>query len=203
MRVRVLSLLVLALLVAACGEHEKTGSKSGWTRHAVADGRFSVETPASWKTLTNIDPKKLEKLAGPPELAPYAQALIRNKAIKLISLDPAIQDDFSSNLNVIVSPLNSTVTLAGWIEAENRVTRRVAVPGSLRTTYVELPAGQAARVTWELQANAGDGNARIASLQFLFLHNGNGYVLTYTTLPQLTEQYRATFARSARSFRFD
>ena len=67
---------------------------------------------------------------------------------------------------------------------------------------VKLPAGKAVRFTYRARFNVGGKRLDTSITQYALMDNGAAVVLTYTTVPKLAKGYRATFERSAKSFRF-
>lgn len=201
MRRAILISLGIVALVTGCGGGGSEPSASGeWTRHDIRDSNASVALPTEWKALEDFDEQTLSDFTKENEkFAPYVEPLLRNDVFKLFALDPDIEEAFATNLNVIVAPVD--MPLRDWVARENASTRRVAVPGSLRTSYVTTPAGEAARVSWLLELNSGGEKKTIRSVQYMFQDAGGGYVLTFSTLPSLTTKYEPTFRKSAESFR--
>ena len=66
---------------------------------------------------------------------------------------------------------------------------------------VKLPAGKAIRLTYKARFNVRGKRLDTALTQYALMGDGAAYVFTYTTLPRLAAEYRATFGRSARSLR--
>jgi hypothetical protein len=192
--------LGIVALVTGCGGGGSEPSASGeWTRHDIRDSNASVALPAEWKALEDFDEQTLSDFTKENEkFAPYVEPLLRNDVFKLFALDPDIEEAFATNLNVIVAPVE--MPLRDWVARENASTRRVAVPGSLRTSYVTTPAGEAARVSWLLELNSGGEKKTVRSVQYMFQDAGSGYVLTFSTLPSLAAKYEPTFRKSAESF---
>ncbi len=195
--------LGLVALVTGCGGggSEPEPSASGdWTRHDIRDSDATIALPKEWKVLDDFDEQDVaDFMKEDKRLAPYAEPLVGNDVFKLFALDPDIQEAFATNLNVLVTPVG--VPLRDWIARENASTRRVAVPGSLRTKYVRTPAGEAARISWLLELNSGGEKRTIRSLQYMLQDAGSGYVVTFSTLPSLATKYEPTFKKSAESFR--
>ncbi len=201
MRLRLVLVLALAAAVGGCGDSQSSGGS--WLRHDIPEGGSSVSLPSDWKVLSDFDAKTIADFSKEsPQYARFVKPLAENDAFKLFAIDPHIEKAFATNLNVIVAPVN--VPLREWVTKENMTTRGLAVDGSLRSTFVRLPAGPAGRVSWQFELRSG-AKSRTTSeiLQFLLRHDNEGYVLTYTTLPSLAAKHRPTFIRSARSFRFD
>ena len=199
MRRAILTAFVLVALVSACGGESQPSASGKWTRHDVRDSSASVALPEEWKVLQDFDAKTIADFAKENEkFAPYVEPLVRNDVFKLFAIDPDIQEEFATNLNVIVAPVS--MPLRQWVEQENASTRRLAVPGSLRTKYIQTPEGEAANVSWLLEVNSGGEKKQVRSQQYLFQKDGAGYVLTFSTLPTLATKYEPTFTKSARSF---
>lgn len=199
MRRATLTALLLAAVVSACGGESQPSASDKWKRHAIRDTTASVALPEQWKVLDEFDPQTITDFTKENEqFAPYVEPLLRNELFKLFALDPEIQDAFATNLNVIAAPVNEP--LRDWVRRENEKTRPVAVPGSLETTYVRTPAGEAARVSWLLELTSGGEKKKVRSLQYMFRQDSAGYILTYSTLPSLAAKYDPTFEKSAQSF---
>ena len=202
MRRAILTALLLVLGLSACGGDSQPSASGDWTRHDVRDSSASVALPEEWKVLKDFDAKTLADFTDEnKKFAPYVQPLLSNDVFKLFALDPDIQEAFATNLNVIVAPVS--MPLRQWVKRENATTQRLAVPGSLKSSYVQTPEGEAARVTWLLELNSGGEKKRVRSLQYMFQQDGTGYVLTFSTLPSLATKYEPTFTKSAQSFQVE
>jgi hypothetical protein len=64
---------------------------------------------------------------------------------------------------------------------------------------VDLPAGVALHISWQVR---GLQVSPVAD-QYLIYALRRAFILTYTTVIDLTDEYAITFSRSARSFQFD
>ena len=202
MRRAILTAFVLAALVSACGGESQPSASGKWTRHDVRDSSASVALPEEWKVIKDFDEESIADFTKENEkFAPYVEPLVRNDVFKLFAIDPDIQEEFATNMNVIVSPVSQP--LIEWVERESVDPRRIAVPGSLRTSYIQTPEGEAAKLEWLVELKSGGETRRMRSLQYLFQRDGAGYVLTFSTLPSLATKYEPTFTKSARSFQID
>jgi hypothetical protein len=198
----ILTAFVLAAVVSACGGESQPSASGEWARHDVRDTTASIALPEEWKVIEDFDARSLADFTKENEkFAPYVEPLARNDVFKLVAIDPDIQDQFATNLNIVVSPVSQP--LIEWVEGETVTARRIAVPGSLKSSYVQTPAGEAAKLEWLVDLKAGGETRQMRSLQYLFKQDGAGYVLTYSTLPSLATKYEPTFTKSARSFRLD
>ncbi len=199
MRRAILTALLLAVGLSACGGDSQPSASGKWTRHDVRDSSASVALPEEWKVLKDFDPQTLSDFTDENEkFAPYVQPLLDNDVFKLFALDPDVQEAFATNLNVIVAPVSTP--LREWVAQENASTKRLAVPNSLRASFIQTPEGEAAKVSWLLELNSGGEKKRVRSQQYMFQQDGTGYVLTFSTLPPLATKYAPTFTKSAQSF---
>jgi hypothetical protein len=199
-RALLISLGLVALVTGCGGSGDEPKASGEWARHDIRDSSASIAVPVEWKVLQDFDTQAISDFTKKNEkFAPYVEPLIETDAFKLFALDPDIEEEFATNLNVIVAPVS--LPLRQWVEQENASSRRVAVPGSVRTTFVRTPAGKAARISWLLDLNSGGEKKTVRSLQYLFREGDTGYILTFSTLPSLATKYDATFTKSAESFR--
>jgi hypothetical protein len=201
-RAFLISVAVVAF-VTGCGGGGSEPSASGeWTRHDIRDSSASIALPEEWKVLDDFDEQTISDFTKENEkFAPYVEPLVRNDVFKLFALDPDIEEAFATNLNVIVAPVS--MPLRDWVGRENTSTRRLAVPGSLRTSFIRTPEGEAARVSWLLELNAGGEKKTVRTVQYMFQQDGAGHVLSFSTSPSLATKYEPTFSKSARSFQID
>jgi hypothetical protein len=195
----ILTALLLVAVVSACGGESEPSANGKWARHDVPDSSASIALPEEWKVIEDFDAESIADLSEEnKKLAPYIEPLIRNDVFKLFAIDPNIQQAFATNVNIIVAPVS--LPLRRWVAQETATTRRLSVPGSLRTTYIQTPQGEAAKLSWLLELNSDGEKRRVASLQYLFQQDDTGYVLTFSTLPSLATRYSPTFSKSAHSF---
>ena len=126
-----------------------------------------------------------------------------NIAVKMIAFDlapSALRTGFATNLNVVSE--RTTFPLAAWRGAALRqLSRMDFVVQPIWWRMVKLPAGKAVRLTYRTRYNVRGKRFVTALTQYALMGNGAAYVFTYTTLPRLAAEYRATFDRSARSLR--
>ena len=192
-----LAMLVLAAVPVAAAT---ASPAADWSSHRSAAG-FSVSAPPSWIDTTRLTPQVLAKLKQVPALKSYVSS-VRSSLVKLVLADAGpltVKTGFATNLNVIQAPTAGDVRLlhdATLVQLESSG----LVVGTVRATYVQLPAGRA--VEFRYQARFGGGTPQVALTQFGFVRNGIGTILTYTTLPSWQAREAPVFQQSARSFRF-
>jgi hypothetical protein len=201
--------IALVLLLSACGgSGSQGGSRSeakvgGWSTHHVADGGFSLQVPAAWKTLDKLDSSSVDDfLADNPQFEPYRQ-VFTSGLIKLMAFDPDVAPGFATNVNVLVHNLGTSMSLSQYADATKaQIARATGAEPQLR--LVQLPAGRCARVSYEMSNTKIHGKKkRLALQQVACLRSGSEYVVTFTTLASELDRYRTTFDRAARSFDFD
>ena len=70
-----------------------------------------------------------------PALAPYAQAFQGSDSVlKFVAVDPKVQDDFATNLNVIVEELSADATLDDYEAGVHLAARELCRTWSERST---------------------------------------------------------------------
>lgn len=222
MRGALATTLIICFALAGCGGSKsgspQTGSSSsqtgssqtgsaqpvaaGWTRHHVDKSGFSIDTPAKWKALSKIDAASLGNFFHEnPQFAQFKSA-IESGVIKIFAFDPNTSKGFATNLNVVVHALGTHVSLSDYARASSaEITRLTGKKPEYELK--DLPAGQAARFAYTASEQLNGQKTELALLQYAFLHNGNEYVLTFTTRPELRDHYGSTFEHAARSFQFD
>lgn len=181
-------------------------STAGWIRHEVPERGFALLLPPSWETidLTADDWRNIVDAAASamPALSQILSSVgqLASSGGSLLAIDADASHastGFFSNLNVIVSPAND-VSLGLSMSATAAIIRQTLhPPGGVESSIVELPAGQAGRLTYVL---TGFG-APIRTLQFYLIQGGQGYVVTLSRA-ESDPASDATFEAIARSFEF-
>ena len=212
---RLASALVGAvLLLAGCGgESEGVGAPEaqrttgGHTTYKVASAGFSVAVPESWRTISADEFSKgggmEDVLRETPALEPYVDAFQgANSVLKFVAIDPELSEEFATNLNIIVEAIPDGMTNESYEQGLLSQLRSFAgLVGEVETTDVELPAGPATRLDYQLDLEASGRQVTTSTLQFAFLLEGTAHILTYTTTPDLGSKYEDAFVESARTFR--
>ena len=191
------ALAVGAVLVGAAFGAER------FQRHAVPGQSVSLEVPASWVAVGSSLPQSLiDRISRQnPKLAPYlAQLGQPGSPMKFLALDPAVRNGFATNVNVVVVPVRSGTTFAGY-RASLVSELRALVSGPIRQHVVTIAGARGLRVSYRFHFSLG-GMRTVQTLQYGFLRGTRSVVVTFTTLPGLEAAYASTFARSAGSVRF-
>ena len=202
-------LLVIVAALAVLAMPAGAQPASSWERHQ-GDG-FSVDLPSSWadeRDRARLIREIRNIAADDPELAGIIDNLLaagsRNVAVKLIAFDLAqssLKTGFATNLNVVRE--RTSLPLAAWRqEALKALNAMSFVVEPIWWRNVKLPAGKAVRLNYRARFNLGGKRLDTSITQYALVDDGAAVVLTYTTLPKLAKGYRATFERSAKSFRF-
>jgi hypothetical protein len=205
--VRTFLLTVAALAVLAVPAGAQSGSS--WVRHH-GDG-FSVDLPSSWadeKDRARLI-KEVRRLAGDdPGLAALIDNLLAagntNVAVKMIAFDLArssLNTGFATNFNIVRE--RTSLPLPLWRQqALKQLNATSFVVQPIWWLNVRLPAGKAVRLNYRARFSIGGKRLDTSITQYALMGTEGATVLTYTTLPRLAKGYRATFERSAKSFRF-
>jgi hypothetical protein len=211
---RVLVIVLSALLgVAACGGGDDAGDGDYSTRaegaqtvYELTDPRFSLAVPKSWTAITRDELEEtgaVERFARDnPSVAPVLEGVLRpGSPVKFFALDPAVEQGFATNVNVVVQDVPDDLELSELARSSAAELRRLGVVHDLKTSVVSLPAGRAVKIVFRLRARYGEASRTVATLQYALLDGGRSYVVTYSTLPQLESRYASAFEESVRSFR--
>ena len=210
---RHLPYVLTVLLLAGCGgTGDSTGvetraTSAGSTTYDVASAGLSIAVPESWRTISADEFSEggewEDVVTETPALAPYAQAFQGpDSVLKFAAVDPSVQDEFATNLNVIVEELPAGTTLDDYEQAF--VSQLESLPnlvGAVDRQRVELPAGPALKASYKLTLLTSGKTWTVSTRQYALVDEGRAFILTYTTLPDQAAAYEDTFARSAESLR--
>jgi hypothetical protein len=204
---RLLPALLAVLALVSCGgsdDPKADETEAGFTVYEVSSGGFEIAVPTSWRVASSddvFDDETIQKMSQQvPELSRFFESLESpDSLMKLVALDPDIEADFATNVNVIVEPVPEGFTKEQYFDATIvNVERFLPLATDVDREPASLPAGAGLRVRYEQEA---DGGQRVSTLQYVLFVDGTGYILTYTTLPDRNAEYERDFTRSAESFR--
>lgn len=215
MAARVLACLAGVLLAVGCGgdggseaeQPKKTGTVGDLATYEVSSAGFTIGVPRDWDAVSADEIFSGETLDDfieeNPDFEAYREALSSpDSPFKFIAVDPDVQDDFATNVNVVVSPVPQSVTFEQYREASRAEIEALARDNPVDEQIVTLPAGQAFRLEYDSEFTQSGQARTLATLQYGFLHDSTSYVVTFTTLPRLEGDYADEFDESIRSFRF-
>ena len=172
---------------------------SGTSRHPIPTAGISLATPSSWRAVdsrTVLASKGVQALLKEnPQLASIInQVAGANSPVKFLSFDPHVTDRFATNVNVVVSAVPSSVTLA--VLAAAITSQLKTLPGltsAVATSMVKLPIGPASRARFQLTVVTNGKKLVVQTLQYAFLHRGLSIVVTFSTTPNQSARREATF----------
>lgn len=211
-RAKLAALLAAALAAAGCGGGgEESGSAAGGGAntkvHDVAAHDFSIALPDDWRAIEAEEvfgQEAVDEFAQDnPDAARYFREIAENELIKFFAFDPDVEEDFATNVNVIVSAVSDVPSFEEWsrlvIEEAEKVPTRVS---AVKHSREELPAGEALRLEYRNEFRSGDSAKTVTSVQYVFVGEKSSYIVTFSTLPDQEAAYEPTFRAAAESFRF-
>jgi hypothetical protein len=189
---------------------EARGTVAGFTTYEVSSANFSIAVPQSWRTFTAEetfgDSDALDQLEREnPEFAQYRDALSNPRSpMKLVAVDPNVRGGFATNANVIAQKVPGDFSFEDFARQSEAEIRELAdMSTGMQSKVVELPAGRAQRLSYQASFTLNGRERSISTLQYGLVADGWMYVITYTTLPELADEYRNDFERSVSLFTTD
>jgi hypothetical protein len=204
---RAVPFVLVAFLLAGCaygGEStpEATGD-SGLTRYEISAGRFAIGVPRTWHATSAARMKKaaIHRFAEQnPAFAAYANAVgKKNSPFKFFAYDPVVHNRFSTNVNVVVQAVPTRTTWETYKRSAIREVKSVA-DSRVNTEELQLPAGKALRADYRIHFVLNGRKRTVSTTQYGLLLENKSYILTYTTLPSVRNEYLDWFKLSAESF---
>lgn len=201
--------LFALVLVAVTASPVAARGAAEWKVHRGPG--FTVSLPSSWADASadrnRILAESQKLVKTDPELSRIIDGLLAagaaNSALKMFAFDLApssLRSGFATNLNVLRE--STEKSLAEWRRDSLKALASMSfVRKPIWSQTVKLAAGKAVRIRYRARFNLGTGPLDVSITQYGLVKPGFAYVLTYTTLPSLEPGYRASFERSARSFR--
>ena len=183
----------------------------GWRLIAGPDLGFSIGVPESWDELSaesltegGVFDEMIETNPDAAVALEQARAAIESGQIGLFAFDS--QDagtGFATNLNVIEigpvseSPAEAAEQIATAIEAS------VPIIGEVSTETTNLPAGEAAVITYEWEvADASGAATEVTVNQYAIITDaGNGYVVSFSAASDGLAEDEGTFREIVETFR--
>jgi hypothetical protein len=205
--VRIVSLVLVALVLAGCGFGGETTEEAvvgdGLTRYEISSGEFAIGVPETWHATSSTSMRKasFKRFASQnPTFAAYADLLgKKGSPFKFFAYDPVVHNRFSTNLNVLVKPVPGGTSWERYKASALRGARSIA-DSKVEAKEVDLPAGKALEVEYAIRVTLQGRKKVVSTTQYGLLLDGKTYVLTYTAVPSVRNDYAIWFEQSARSF---
>ncbi|MCL5427683.1 MAG: hypothetical protein M1321_00700 [Candidatus Marsarchaeota archaeon] len=152
------------------------GGGGGGTLYTNSTYGISIDYPTGWVALNNVT-------HSPGLVALFAE--------------PQDQEGiFRSNMNILVQPNASNMTLAGYTAISDAAVVRIG--GSMLSNKTITMSGHAGE---EIQYTAVLNNESLEFLAAYTIANGNAYVITYTASPSQFSKYLPQVQDSISSFK--
>jgi len=197
------SFLLSLVVLAGCGgsgagRNALPATPGGFTVRAVNDPGFAIALPKRWRSVdsrTALTSGKLRRFAkANPRLGAELRALAGpNSPIELIAVDSTGQQNFRANMNVIQTRVPKNLSFEQLSRNEAAQIELVSSVQHMRQAAVELPAGRALRLTYDVRSKG-------VVHQYFVKHDEILYVLTYTTSATTAPRYAKIFDLSAHTF---
>ncbi len=198
----VAALVIVALGIVATAAGTPT-SRS--TRHPIPTAGISLTTPSSWRAVDSravLGSKAVKALlAENPQLAALIQKVVgAGSPVKFLALDPHVSEGFATNVNVVVTPVPSNLTLpilAAAITGE--LAKLPGLASKVTTSTVTLPIGRVVKASYRLTIVNGGKKQDVQTLQYIFLRHALNIIVTLSTTPSQSARRAATFKAIAAS----
>ncbi|HKP51968.1 MAG TPA: hypothetical protein VJ183_04870 [Chloroflexia bacterium] len=226
-RFALLGLVVLLLGLTGCGDDASTASlpavpvpteaplAEGWTRHVQAEDGFSIALAPYWDKV-DLDPSLLEStLDQLKDSNPKIGQLLSKQVTSLVSSGVKFWafdqggnveiTGFATNLNVIVQPLPSAMSLDDFVkETISQVDQfKQMLAGPVTHQRVTLSSGDAEKIVYHMRISVPGVSEAIqtTTTQYAVVDGARAYILTFSALAVEADKYASTFAKMARTFR--
>lgn len=179
----------------------------GWMEYTLAQDGLVLALPASWRQVDLDEPPPGILRAGrarEPGLATPQQGMDPETRFFAFDLAPeSVSSEVLANLSIVHRHLGAH---AGLDEFGSSNAREVAAMAGLvappQQESLQLPAGLALRLRYEIALEGSDPDRRLALTQLLLVHEQEGYVLTLATAPAQAAHYAPIFDQIGRLLRW-
>lgn len=179
----------------------------GWMEYTLARDGLVLALPASWRQVDLEDPPpgilRAESVRE-PGLAAALRGMDPETRFFAFDLAPeSIASDVLANLSIVHRHLGARASLDEFGSSNARqVAGMAALVAPPRQDPLQLPAGPALRLRYEIALEGSDPDRRLALAQLLLVHEQEGYVLTLATAPAQAAHYAPIFDEIGRSLRW-
>jgi len=179
----------------------------GWAQYTLAEDGLALALPRSWQQVDLDNPPgsilRAEK-AREPGLATALPAMDPETRFFAFDLAPeSVASDVLANLSVVRRHLSNTASLAEWNSANAReVAKMAALVAPPLQEDLQLPAGPALRLRYQIALDGAHPDRCLALTQLLLVHAQEGYVITLATAPTQAPHYAPIFDEIGRSLRW-
>lgn len=186
---------------------------SGWKFIEVASDGYGVALPPNWQKVDFDATKLSEMLKTLNDKNPQFASLISSQSQQLVAANvkffafdlssEALSSGFVTNANILRDSLTFSVPLDTYVQLNvQNLQKSAAVSKNLSHKRVTLASGDAEQVQYQLSLTTSQGKTTASTMQYLMIHNGAGYVMTFTTTPDKEKNYSPIFQKIAQSLQW-
>lgn len=170
----------------------------GWTEYTLAKDGLVLALPASWRQVDLDNPPSgvfRAQVAREPGLAAAVAGMDPETRFFAFDLSPeSVASDVLANLSIVHRHLGAPASLAEFGSSNAReVARMAALVAPPLQESLQLPAGLALRLRYQIALEGTSQDRRLALTQLLLVHGQEGYVVTLATAPAQAAHYATLF----------
>ncbi|KAB8143312.1 hypothetical protein F8S13_09840 [Chloroflexia bacterium SDU3-3] len=183
-----------------------------WQRIEVSGEGFAVALPPEWEQIDLSDPNLTSSLndvlKNNPELGEQFQGQVESMAqagIKFFAFDASAdgtKDNFTTNINIIKQAIGMEMPIETIEQANIEQIKSALKTEDIESTRMTLPAGEAVMLRYTpTMATGAEGTSTTASItQYIIMAGTDMYVISLTTGPDRTEEYKDSFDQIGQGF---
>lgn len=193
------ALALLALGLPAIAAPEKPEQE--WQTFARPADGFTIDLPATWRSIemsgSELERALMEISKLNPDLRNFVEAAdLPNAGLLFFAID--LQSDvdevrFVTNVNVLIEELPPGISLETYIDAARQQMEPLDSVTAFKSQKIELADGRpAGRLDYHMGVDS-SSKLTMAITQIFAISSKGAVVFTFSTVPQLSAEYRRDF----------
>lgn len=186
---------------------------AGWKFIEVTSEGYGVALPPNWDKI-DFDPDRLAAmLKSLNDKNPQFASALSSQSEQLIALNvkffafdlssEALSSGFVTNVNILRDSLTFNVPLDTYVQLNvQNLQKAPAVSKTLTHKRVTLASGDAELIQYQLTLTTSQGKTTASTTQYLMIHSGAGYIITFTTRPDKEKTYAPISQKIAQSLQW-